>query len=144
METKSITLWSVFFLVPTGRGRLDHLLSAEEFEAIFAKLYELSRRARFHIKTTEAQHYRRYVLQQQATQRRSGVASGSNTREKVEDTIGRTPRGLNDGKGFVFVPHLGEIFPSGFLPLSAGNVRTQRLGTIYRESLIFQRLRDPS
>jgi len=141
---KNIALWSVFFLVPTGRGKLDDLLSAEEFEAIFARLYELSRRARFHIKTTEAQHYRRYVLQQQVAERRSETDSVSSAAEKVEDTIGRAPRGLNDGKGFVFVSHLGEVFPSGFLPLSAGNVRAESLSTIYRESPIFRQLRNPS
>ena len=143
METKKIVLWSVFFLVPTGRGKIDDLLSAEEFEAAFAKLYKLSRCARFHIKTTEAQHYRRYVLQQQVAQHRSGKQSVASTAEKVQDTIGRAPRGLNDGKGFVFVSHLGEVFPSGFLPFSAGNVRTESLSTIYRESPIFQQLRDP-
>jgi radical SAM protein len=144
VESKNIVLWSVFFLVPTGRGRLDDLLSAEEFEAIFAKLYELSRCAQFHIKTTEAQHYRRYVLQQQAAERRIGRASVPNAAEKVIDTIGRAPRGLNDGNGFVFISHLGEVFPSGFLPLSVGNVRTESLSAIYRESPIFQQLRDPS
>jgi len=144
VESKNIVLWSVFFLVPTGRGRLDDLLSAEEFEAIFARLYELSRRAQFHIKTTEAQHYRRYVLQQQVAERQNGRASVPNAAEKVIDTIGRAPRGLNDGKGFVFISHLGEVFPSGFLPLSAGNVRTESLSAIYRESPIFQQLRDPS
>ena len=143
METKKIALWSVFFLVPTGRGRIDDLLSAEEFEAVFAKLYKLSRRSRFHIKTTEAQHYRRYALQQQVAERRSGTPSAAKAAEKVQDTIGRAPRGLNDGKGFVFVSHLGEVFPSGFLPFSAGNVRTESLSIIYRESPIFQQLRDP-
>ena len=143
METKKIVLWSVFFLVPTGRGRIDDLLSAEEFEAVFAKLYKLSRRSRFHIKTTEAQHYRRYALQQQVAERRSGTPSVASAAEKVQDTIGRAPRGLNDGKGFVFVSHLGEVFPSGFLPFSAGNVRTESLSIIYRESPIFQQLRDP-
>ncbi len=93
IEAKKIALWSVFFLVPTGRGKLDELLSAEEFEGVFAKLYELSRRAKFHIKTTEAQHYRRYVLQQQTAERRSGVASQVMTADKVQDTIGRAPRG---------------------------------------------------
>jgi len=143
METKKIVLWSVFFLVPTGRGKIDDLLSAGEFEAVFAKLYKLSRRARFHIKTTEAQHYRRYVLQQHVAERRSGKPSVASAAEKVQDTIGRAPRGLNDGKGFVFVSHHGEVFPSGFLPFSAGNVRTESLNTIYRESPIFQQLRDP-
>jgi len=62
---------------------------------------------------------------------------------KVQDTVGRAPRGLNDGKGFVFVSHTGEVFPSGFLPFSGGNVRSDSLSRIYRESPIFQQLRDP-
>lgn len=63
---------------------------------------------------------------------------------KVEDTVGRAPRGLNDGKGFVFISHTGEVFPSGFLPLTAGNVRNQPLAQIYRESPLFRSLRDTS
>ena len=43
MEKLKITLWSVFFLVPTGRGKLKDLLSAEEFEAAFAKVYAFPR-----------------------------------------------------------------------------------------------------
>ena len=144
METKRIALWSVFFLVPTGRGRIAELLSADEFEGVFAKLYQLSKRAHFHIKTTEAQHYRRYMLQQQVAERRNGGERLGDNTAKVQDTIGRAPRGLNDGKGFVFVSHLGEVFPSGFLPFSAGNVRSDSLSRIYRESSIFQQLRDDS
>lgn len=49
MQQKQITLWSVFFSVPTGRGKLDQLLTDDEFEAIFAKLYGLSKCASFHI-----------------------------------------------------------------------------------------------
>ena len=143
VASKKIALWSVFFLVPTGRGRLDELLSPDEFEAFFAKLHQLSRRATFHIKTTEALHYRRYLLQQQVADRRCGDAPAANVPEKVQDTVGRAPRGLNDGKGFVFVSHTGEVFPSGFLPFSGGSVRSESLSPIYRESPIFQQLRDP-
>jgi AdoMet-dependent heme synthase len=143
LESKQITLWSVFFLVPTGRGKLDDLLSAEKFETVFAKLYQLSQHASFHIKTTEAQHYRRYILQQQVAIRRSGSAQPGASTAKVEDNIGRAPRGLNDGKGFVFVSHTGEVFPSGFLPFAGGNIRSDSLSHIYRESPVFQQLRDP-
>lgn len=142
MEQLKITLWSVFFLVPTGRGKLNDLLNAEEFEQVFAKLYELSRIAPFDIKTTEAQHYRRYFLQQHVAERRMGTAIEAP--EKLPDTIGRAPRGLNDGKGFVFISHTGEVFPSGFLPVSAGNIRRQALAAIYRESPLFLGLRDPA
>ncbi len=143
MEKLKITLWSVFFLVPTGRGKLNDLLSAEEFESVFAKVYSLSKTASFDIKTTEAQHYRRYLLQQRAVERKLGIDAGS-PHERAIDAIGRAPRGLNDGKGFVFISHKGEVFPSGFLPLSAGNIREQELAAIYRDSPLFRDLRDTS
>ena len=140
MESLRITLWSVFFLVPTGRGKLNDLLNADEFEQVFAKIYRLSKIAGFDVKTTEAQHYRRYVLQQRAGERRIGIEIEAP--EKLPDTIGRAPRGLNDGKGFVFISHTGEVFPSGFLPVSAGSVRNETLAQIYRESPLFQALRN--
>lgn len=140
MESLRITLWSVFFLVPTGRGKLGDLLNAEEFEQVFAKLYSLSQSASFDIKTTEAQHYRRFLLQQKVAARKE--ASARRAPQKVEDAIGRAPRGLNDGRGFVFISHTGEVFPSGFMPLSAGSIRHQPLATIYRHSPLFRNLRD--
>jgi AdoMet-dependent heme synthase len=143
MEKLKITLWSVFFLVPTGRGKLNDLLSAEEFESVFAKVYSLSRTASFDIKTTEAQHYRRYLLQQRVTERKFGIEAVSQN-ARATDAIGRAPRGLNDGKGFVFISHKGEVFPSGFLPVSAGSIREQTLEEIYRESPLFRDLRDAS
>jgi radical SAM protein with 4Fe4S-binding SPASM domain len=158
LETLDIAMWSVFFLVPTGRGQLDDLISAEECEATFAKLYQVARRASFDIKTTEAQHYRRYILQMRAAESRhhrpgcvaDAPASFTPTTEKEaagedsSDGIGRAPRGLNDGKGFIFISHLGEVFPSGFLPMSAGNVRRQPLAEIYQHSPLFVSLRDTS
>jgi len=129
-------LWSVFFLVPTGRGQICDLLSPEEHEAVFAKLYAASKRVRFHIKTTEGQHYRRYVLQQRAQAAPSSAL--------IADLIARAPSGVNDGKGFVFISHTGEVYPSGFLPISAGNIRRDRLADIYRTCPLFLSLRDLS
>jgi radical SAM protein len=141
IEKLHITLWSVFFLVPTGRGKLDDLLSADQFEQVFARIYRLSKTATFDIKTTEAQHYRRYILQQRVQERKAGVHQEV-AAERSADSIGRAPRGLNDGKGFVFISHTGEVFPSGFLPVAAGDVRQQPLASIYRDSPLFRRLRD--
>lgn len=145
MEKLGIVLWSVFFLVPTGRGQTVDLISAEEFEQVFEKLYETSRRVLFDIKSTEAQHYRRYLLQRRTELRRQG----SEPPDKMPhflgigsaDGIGRA-QGINDGKGFVFISHLGEVFPSGFLPVSAGNIRKQSLTNLYRHSPLFTALRD--
>lgn len=143
IESLPIALWSVFFLVPTGRGKLDDLLNADEFERVFEKLYDLSKTARFDIKTTEAQHYRRFLLQQRVRERQSGTIPSFGSK-RTADAIGRATRGLNDGKGFLFISHTGEVFPSGFLPLSAGNIRKQPLASIYRESALFRNLRDTS
>jgi radical SAM protein with 4Fe4S-binding SPASM domain len=130
-----VVLWSVFFLVPTGRAQLADLLNAEEHEQVFAKLYKTSKRVKFHIKTTEGQHYRRYVLQQKAK---------NPTGKSQEALIASAPRGVNDGKGFMFVSHTGEVFPSGFLPLSVGNILWEPLAEIYQNAPLFRALRDSS
>jgi radical SAM protein len=153
LEILDIALWSVFFLVPTGRGSDIDLISAEEFEQVFDKLYRTAQRALFDIKSTEAQHYRRYLLQRRTEARRRGedplpsfpfpqLSAPTAPSESLGDGIGRAPRGINDGKGFVFISHLGEVYPSGFLPVSAGNVRRQSLAELYRNSPLFRSLRD--
>ena len=143
MHELKIVLWSVFFLVPTGRGNASDLITADEFEQVFAKMYETSAYAAFDIKSTEAQHYRRYVLQRRAELKRAGNGCGLKPvfGGLTPDGVGRAPKGLNDGKGFVFVSHQGDVFPSGFLPLKAGNIRQQSLTDIYRNSPLFTALR---
>jgi radical SAM protein len=128
-------LWSVFQLVPTGRGNTGDLLTAEEMEELFLKLHRHSLTAPYDIKTTEGQHYRRVALQQKKLM---GLGTHG-TRQAA-----RAPLGINDGKGFVFISHIGDIQPSGFLPITAGNVRRDELIEVYRHSPIFRALRDTS
>ena len=155
-EKLAIVMWNVFFLVPVGRGQLGDLLSGEEFEQVFGKIYELSHRVSFQIKTTEAMHYRRYLLQHNLEERRMGHGQGhphaSAAKNEYEpgapasDAKTRTAswatRRVNDGKGFMFISHVGNVYPSGFLPIHAGNVRETPLGEIYRNAPIFKALRD--
>ena len=131
-----VALWNVFFFVPANRQQAAEMLSAEEHEAAFAKLYEASRRVHFQIKTTEGQHYQRFLLQQRARESRGRMTE--------VDVITCAPKGLNDGKSFVFIDPTGEVYPSRFLPLSAGNVTTQPLSRLYCESPLFVSLRDSS
>lgn len=148
LERLDLVLWSVFFLVPTGRGQTSDLITAEEFEQVFARLYPLAGHAKFDIKTTEAQHYRRYVLQRRTEEKRAGRTALApqvpGAGAISPDGIGRAPRGINDGRGFVFISHIGHVYPSGFLPLAAGNIREQSLAEIYRDSPLFRALRDTS
>jgi AdoMet-dependent heme synthase len=153
-EKLTIVMWNVFFLVPVGRGQIADLLSGEEFERVFAKIYELSRRVNFQIKTTEAMHYRRYLLQHNLEERRIGhghphagtsaYEAGAPTSEAGTRNMGWATRRVNDGKGFLFVSHVGNVYPSGFLPIYAGNVRETPLAEIYRNAPIFKALRDSS
>ncbi|MCL5742791.1 MAG: TIGR04053 family radical SAM/SPASM domain-containing protein [Acidobacteria bacterium] len=128
-------MWSLFFLIVTGRALYDDDLAAGEYEQVFAFMYELSKTASFGIKTTEAMHYRRYVAQRMKAEHRSMPE------EKSSSVMWRTA-GVSDGKGFVFVSHTGEIFPSGFLPISGGNVLHASLVDVYRNSELFRSLRD--
>jgi radical SAM protein len=130
-------MWSVFFLVVTGRAVEQDDLTADEYEKTFEILYEISKNAAFAVKTTEGMHYRRYVAQ-----RESGIRSGGGNNLNAQ-TVVRRSAGVSDGRGFVFVSHTGDIYPSGFLPLLAGNVRSASLVDIYRKSMLFRQLRDP-
>jgi radical SAM protein len=127
-----IVMWSLFFMVPTGRAEAADLPLPEEFESAFARIYRLAQGVPFKVKTTEAQHYRRYLLQQRP-------------RKAADEVPGQGIPGIlpvNEGKGFMFISHTGEVQPSGFLPLFAGNVRNASVVDIYRESKLFQQLRD--
>ncbi len=129
-------MWSLFFLIVTGRAAENDDLPAEEYEKVFEFMYELSKTAPFGIKTTEAMHYRRYVAQRMKAEGRA--ARGS---ENARGVAFRTA-GVSDGRGFVFVSHTGEIFPSGFLPISSGNVLRDSLTDIYRNAPVFKELRE--
>ncbi|MBI2677705.1 MAG: TIGR04053 family radical SAM/SPASM domain-containing protein [Candidatus Koribacter versatilis] len=134
LAEQKVVQWSLFFLVPVGRGQAADLLTPEEHEEVFARMWELSQRMPFRIKTTEAPHYRRFVLQKKAE------AAGPGT---LPEMLASAQSGFGDGKGFMFVSHVGQVFPSGFLPLPAGNVLWEGLAAIYRKSSLFMALRDP-
>ncbi len=144
IEKFNIVLWSVFFLVPTGRGKKRDGISPEEYEAAFNIMYDLSKIMPYDIKSTEAPHYRRLFIQRSLFESRNAGQSNTTDRIKIKspDAIGRAFGGINDGKGFVFISHTGEVFPSGFLPISAGNVRQKSIVDIYRNSPLFKELRD--
>jgi AdoMet-dependent heme synthase len=148
MSDLGIALWSVFFLVPTGRAKTEDIATPEEFERIFHRMYDLSKTAPFDIKSTAAPQYRRVVLQRQVAERRAKERSEApdpltaGLGFSLADGVGRA-KGVNDGNGFLFISHTGELFPSGFLPLTGGNVRRDDLVDVYRNGHLFRTLRDP-
>ncbi len=129
LKAKGVLTWEVFFLVPIGRGALLAQLSPEEYEETLNLLYDLAQNAPFHLRTVEAPHFRRVLVQRRQA---LGLPPGPEAHRPH----------ATDGNGFVFVSATGEVYPSGFLPIPAGNIRKQSLLEIYRNSLLFQELRN--
>lgn len=152
--------WSVFFLVPTGRGKAEDEVSPAEYEAVMHFLYDCSKY--ISAKTTEGHHYKRVVLQRSILDEKGLKVEDYfdlhpiyyQLKEELQRVVAeaeieprqmivRTPMHINAGNGFVFISRRGEVFPSGFMPVSVGNVRQKSLVDIYREAPLFNDLRDP-
>lgn len=163
VQDLGLMTWSLFFLVPTGRGKAEDEISPAEYEDVMNWLYDASKL--ISAKTTEGHHFKRVVLQRTLLDEKGidpveimglgstyerlmshfkQVANFENTEMVEEDRMRRTPMHINAANGFVFISRRGEVFPSGFMPIHAGNVREQSLVDIYRDAPLFVNLRDAS
>ncbi len=150
-----VVFWEVFLLVPTGRGSQLKQMSARQFEDLFARLADFASGVDFIVKITEAPHYRRYLMQNRRSIGRHhdgpqhGKAAGRLPSHMTRDfgpggSIGLAPKGVNSGNGHLFVSYKGDISPSGFLPLTCGNCRSDSVADVYRSNSVFRELRDPN
>jgi len=169
---QGIAMWAAFFLVPVGRALEEERLRPEEYEQVFARLWYHAQNQPFAVKTTEAPHYRRYVLQQggnplagprwEAMVKAAAMASAagmpsatSSDKKPLADQATqradpteafrghRAPLGVWDGRGVMFVSHIGQIFPSGFLPIECGRFPKDSVVQTYQQHPLFQALRQP-
>lgn len=135
LATMGIALWSVFFLVPVGRGLAEQRIEPWQYEMVFEALWNQAKVQPYAIKTTEAHHYRRFVLEKMGDpQYQPG--------DLPEGRIQRAPIGVNDGKGVFFVSHTGMVYPSGFMPLRCGKFPDESVVDIYQRSPVLLQLRD--
>ncbi|MDO4665683.1 MAG: TIGR04053 family radical SAM/SPASM domain-containing protein [Actinomycetaceae bacterium] len=144
-------MWYVFFLVPTGRGQALKGMTPREREDVLHWLHDVS--DRIAIKTTEGPQYRRVAFQ-----RANGEPfnPGELYQWLTEETVRilgehpvhprrpRTPLAINSGSGFVFIDHVGDVYPSGFLPIHVGSVKERSLPDLYENSQIMRDLRTPA
>lgn len=142
--------WEVFFLIRTGRGALLESLKPSECEEVMHFLFDATQYG-IPVRTAEGPHFRRVRTQRQNRHEPPDgelyrtLASRLRTLEGEPTgppSVKLTPTG--DGKGIIFVAHDGEVYPSGFLPISAGKVPKDDLDSIYRSHPLFVALRDPS
>jgi radical SAM protein len=155
-----IKLWALFLLIAVGRAARPEVrrlnINAKQLESLFHWLYDQAKAAPFDATPREGYHYRRVLLQRRAAELGipvgdllAQVAHKHATPTDVAPStqaarILRAPLGVNDGRGVVFVSHEGDVQPSGFLNLIGGNIRSQPLAEIYRNSPLFRRVRDYS
>ena len=149
---QGIAMWSVFFLVPVGRGIEEERIAPEEYETVFERLWHHAQCQPYAVKTTEAPHYRRFVLERGGdplagprSERRRGQGMGGSPPIRPRNTPRghRAPLGVGDGKGIMFVSHSGEIYPAGFLPLCCGRFPKDSVVDVYQKHPVFLALRDP-
>ena len=138
LDQQGIAMWSVFFLVPVGRGVDEIRISAEEYEVAFERLWHHACTKPFAVKTTEAPHYRRWVLQHGGHPLAPPSQPGGHGRK-----MHRAPLGVTDGKGVMFTSHIGEIYPAGFLPVVCGRVPRDSVVDVYQNHPVFRALQDP-
>ena len=134
LRTKKLVRWSLFFLIAVGRGRYLVPVSTERAEEIMRQMHEWSLDAPFIIGSTEAPSYRRIALE--------AMRAAGWTQPQIAGTPLAAGFGIRDGNGVVFVSKTGDVYPTGFLPLSGGNVRQCGLVDIYRNSALFTGIRD--
>jgi radical SAM protein len=154
VKESGASIWEVFFLVRVGRGRDLGELTPAENEDVCHFLVDASRYGLI-VRTVEAPFFRRVVASRKDDLGNAQVGATYGLGHLYDQLAAAlrtelggptsSPRaqtkGTGDGRGIVFVGHDGEIHPSGFLPLSLGNVRNDEIVRVYREHPLLRRIR---
>jgi radical SAM protein with 4Fe4S-binding SPASM domain len=151
----------LFLLVPVGCGveiAEDQQITPAEYERVLHWMYDAEMEGRLELKATCAPHYFRIARQRQAEERRQGIVRDRPDSHQRQEAAGGNDRGGHPGgrhvmnamtkgclagTGVCFISHRGEVFPCGYLPVEAGDVRRQPFREIWEESPLFAELRDP-
>jgi len=146
-----VNVWEVFFLITTGRGSEVNATTARENEGVCNFLVDASRYG-FTVRTVEAPFFRR-VARERAEKIDPPSEAATNftyafLRNRLVELLGpssalvRAPSAATrDGKGIIFVGANGDIYPSGFLPITLGNVRECSLIDVYKDNDLLRSIR---
>ncbi|MGP8330730.1 MAG: heme b synthase [Methanosarcinaceae archaeon] len=126
----------IFLLVPTGRGKEIEAdeIPPIEYERVLNWFYDQQKTAKIQLKATCAPHYFR-IMRQRA--KKEGIEISIDTHGYEAMT-----KGCLGGTGFCFVSSIGEVYPCGYLPVLAGNIKEQDFKDIWDNAKVFNDLRD--
>lgn len=122
-----ISALHIFAFVPVGCGITvpkEERLSPSEYEDFLNEMAQLSLKSKIEIKLTCAPHYHRKLM------------------ERKRDLPSSISKGCLAGSGVCFISTRGEVYPCGYLTISAGNIFKNTFREIWENSLVFQSLRN--
>ena len=124
----------IFLLVPTGRGKelVGEEISPDDYERTLKWFYQRGNGIPLQLKATCAPQYYRIVHQQR----------GAKVRRDEKESLDAFTRGCLGGISFCFLSHKGDVQPCGYLEITCGNIRERSFKEIWKESEVFQRLRN--
>lgn len=137
----------LFMLVPVGCGvqiAESNALPAEEYERVLNWMYDRSKDRAIHLKATCAPHYFR-IMRQRAKEehiRIEATHSHGKPQGPGHHDMSAMTKGCLAGSAICFVSHTGQVFPCGYLPVPAGNIREQSMAEIWNQSHVFAELRN--
>ncbi|MCL4877644.1 MAG: radical SAM protein [Anaerolineae bacterium] len=137
----------LFLLVPVGCGveiAEEQMINAQEYERVLNWLYEVEQaEPHLQLKATCAPHYFRIMHQRRAEERRQGQQRDLPASHDRQVHMHAATKGCLAGTGVAFISHRGEVFPCGYLPVQAGNIRRESFGDIWQGSPLFAEMRNP-
>ena len=130
-----VAAWHVFMFVPVGCGLTipaEQQLAAAQYEQVLQWLSVKALERRVFVRATCAPQYYRVLAQTRALETfRHGAKFATMT------------KGCLAGTGICFVSHTGEVFPCGYLPVSAGNLCRTPFAELWHDAPLWRALRDP-
>ncbi|BDC17216.1 TIGR04053 family radical SAM/SPASM domain-containing protein [Acidianus sp. HS-5] len=138
-----VKVWEVFFLIPVGRGTAEMDIPKEDYKKVVNFLLEVSK-YNIVVRTVEGPFFRRAKLEYPKGFEENELIEelmrllGKPLKDKVDKAVMPT----RDGSGVIFISYDGEIYPSGFLPLSLGNVKRDDIVKVYRESQLLKLIKE--
>jgi len=149
----------------------EQMVPPEEYEGILNWFYDRSQEGGIELKATCAPHYFRVMRQRKAEERKAlaqkpaaGVmrfpsigpmemtapgSTGISLRPQHgghpgghPDSMHAMTKGCLAGSGVCFISHQGEVYPCGYLPVLAGDLRKQSFASVWEDSPVFLQLRD--
>ena len=140
-------IWEVFFLIHTGRGTANQEATASQCESVCHFLYQSSCYGLI-VRTVEGPFFRRVVSWYNSGSAPPLDELGTILVRDLQNRLGTPSRDphtgsarTRDGRGIVFIAHNGEVTPSGFLPISVGNITRMTLKECYQGSDLMNCLR---